>query len=282
MKWRRYKIMKKILAKLATIQQELKAPKNQYNEFGKYKYRNLEDIMEGVKPLLEKLKCVLTFSDEVVTDTEVMSTEFTRWHVKCTATLWDLESDESFAVSAFAREAETQKGMNDAQITGSSSSYGRKYAVQGLFLLDDSDGADPDQLPPKGKGRNRDKNQRSQEKSTKGTRSEKKDKDAPRSEEDSPLVEDVKETFGKDSGPVEFKKQFQAEIDDARKNQGKVAAELIHWGAVDRFLAKEAAEKKTSPSEIMINVAKAGIKDPEIYTRMMDGFLAWIEKEEGM
>ncbi len=125
-----------IYEKLMNIQQELKAPKNQYNSFGKYNYRNLEDIEEALKPLLLKYKCCLVIEDDVVAVGD-------RVYVKATAILFGIEDGADFIKStAFAREALTQKGMNDAQITGSSSSYARKYCVSGLFLIDDT--KDPD------------------------------------------------------------------------------------------------------------------------------------------
>ena len=123
-----------LVEKLTKIQKELKAPKNQYNAFGKYKYRSTEDILEGLKPLLDG--CTITIDDEIV---EVAG----RIYVKATAYLHDsLDFDAAIQVSAFAREPETQKGMNEAQITGSASSYARKYALNGLFLIDDTKDAD--------------------------------------------------------------------------------------------------------------------------------------------
>lgn len=122
--------------KLATIQQLLKAPKGQYNSFGKYKYRNCEDILESVKPLLGS--CVLTISDDIVMVGD-------RYYVKATASL--RHADSSICVSAFAREALDKKGMDDSQITGSASSYARKYALNGLFAIDDTKDSDSDEQP---------------------------------------------------------------------------------------------------------------------------------------
>lgn len=119
-----------IYEKLAQIQVELKAPKNQYNSFGKYKYRSCEDILEAAKPLAVAKGAVVTISDEVV---EVAS----RVYVKATATITDLTDGSSTSVSALAREAEEKKGMDAAQVTGAASSYARKYALGGLFCLDD-------------------------------------------------------------------------------------------------------------------------------------------------
>lgn len=121
-------------SKLLEIQTELKAPKNQRNNFGNYKYRSQEDILEAVKPLLKKHGLVLTIMDEIVNLGN-------RFYVKSTACL--MEGAGVLAqVSAFAREEETKKGMDAAQITGSASSYARKYALNGLFLIDDTKDSD--------------------------------------------------------------------------------------------------------------------------------------------
>ena len=121
-----------LLEILATIQKDLKAPKGQYNSFAKFYYRNCEDILEAVKPLLNGT--VLVLSDELINVNE-------RYYVKATATLIMKES-EKISATAFARETEDKKGMDAAQITGSASSYARKYALNGLFLIDDT--KDPD------------------------------------------------------------------------------------------------------------------------------------------
>ena len=125
-----------MIKKLMTIQKELKAPKNQFNSFGKYKYRSCEDILEAVKPLLAKNGCVLTLSDEVV---EIGS----RVYVKATATITD--GTTPYTVTAFAREEADKKGMDGSQITGTASSYARKYALNGLFCIDDTKDADTDE-----------------------------------------------------------------------------------------------------------------------------------------
>ena len=106
---------KEILSKLLQIQARLNAPKNQYNDFGKYKFRNCEDIIEAVKPILKELNVILTLSDQV----EYIGN---RYYIKAVATLSDCDTDQSYSVSALAREEETKKGMDAAQITGSSSS----------------------------------------------------------------------------------------------------------------------------------------------------------------
>jgi len=121
--------------KLQCIQTELKAPKGQTNKFGGYKYRSCEDILTGLKPLLEQYDCALIISDDIV---EIGG----RVYVKASASLRDTSTGESLSANGFAREAETKKGMDDAQITGSASSYSRKYALNGLFAIDDT--KDPD------------------------------------------------------------------------------------------------------------------------------------------
>ena len=124
--------------KLAAVQSEMKAPKNLYNSFGKYSYRNAEGICEAFKPFGKKHGLSLVLSDDVV---EIGG----RVYVKAVATLHDTESPDTVSVSAFAREAETKKGMDDAQVTGATSSYARKYALNGLFLLDDTKDPDTDE-----------------------------------------------------------------------------------------------------------------------------------------
>ena len=129
---------------MQSIQSELKAPKGQTNKFGGYSYRSAEDILEAVKPLLNKYNCFLTVSDDIV---EVGG----RVYVKATATVHESHSDSIAVTTAFAREAEVKKGMDDAQITGSASSYARKYALNGLFAIDDT--KDPDATNKHGKGK---------------------------------------------------------------------------------------------------------------------------------
>lgn len=134
--------MKEINIKLMNIQQELKAPKGQYNDFGKYAYRSCEDILEAVKPLLKKEKVVLTISDE-------LQYIGNRYYIKATATLIDTESEATISNSAYAREEETKKGMDGSQITGASSSYARKYALNGLFGIDDNKDSDTTNIQSK-------------------------------------------------------------------------------------------------------------------------------------
>lgn len=131
-------------AKLMHIQEELKAPKNLFNKFGNYYYRNAESIQEALKPLEVKYGVMTVLSDsiEVVGD---------RIYVKATATLADTESSDTLTVWAYAREAETKKGMDDAQVTGATSSYARKYALNGLFLLDDTKDVDSEEYQAQSK-----------------------------------------------------------------------------------------------------------------------------------
>lgn len=117
--------------KLNIIQSRLKAPKGQYNNFGKYNYRNCEDILEAVKPLLNETKTTLIVQDDIIYIEG-------RFYVKATATLYDCESEQSISTSAFARESTEKKGMDEAQITGATSSYARKYSLNGLFSIDDT------------------------------------------------------------------------------------------------------------------------------------------------
>ena len=124
-----------IYEKLSAIQTKLIAPKNQYNSYGRYNYRSCEDILEGLKPHLEETKTAVTVNDEVILVGE-------RYYIKATATLHDCESDKSVSNTAYAREELTKKGMDASQITGSTSSYARKYALNGLFCIDDVKDAD--------------------------------------------------------------------------------------------------------------------------------------------
>lgn len=122
------------MKELIAIQSELKAPKSQFNKFGGYKYRKAEDILEAVKPLLAKQKCTLTITDDIVMVGN-------RIYVKSTATIKN-EKGECETTTGWAREEETKKGMDGSQITGASSSYARKYALNGLFSIDDNADSD--------------------------------------------------------------------------------------------------------------------------------------------
>lgn len=124
-----------LTTKLMMIQSELKAPKGQYNDFGKYNYRNCEDILNALKPHLMKYKCVVLLTDE-------LAIIGSRFYVRATAQLVDTESNNTISVNAYAREEETKKGMDGSQITGSASSYARKYALNGLFAIDDTKDSD--------------------------------------------------------------------------------------------------------------------------------------------
>lgn len=125
-----------LIEKLVKAQTEIKAPKNQWNAFGKYKYRNAEDIQESAKPILADLGLALTLSDTVVQVSE-------RYYVQSTASVSDGIGE--LRVTAFAREDESRKGMTESQVTGCASSYARKYALGGLFLLDDTKDDDSEQ-----------------------------------------------------------------------------------------------------------------------------------------
>jgi len=133
-----------ITSKLVNIQTTLKAPKGQFNNFGKYKYRSCEDILEAVKPLLKENELVLLLTDTI----EAIDG---RHYIHATVRLTD--GEQEIITSAYARESLTKKGMDDSQITGTASSYARKYALAGLFLLDDTKDADTmDNSEPKAKG----------------------------------------------------------------------------------------------------------------------------------
>ena len=124
-----------VYSKLFEIQQTLKAPKGQYNNFGKYKYRSCEDILEAVKPILAQQRATIILYDELVLNGQ-------RYYIKATACLVDIETGEQVKSEAYAREEENKKKMELSQITGSSSSYARKYALNGLFCIDSEKDSD--------------------------------------------------------------------------------------------------------------------------------------------
>lgn len=136
-----------VIQKLMYVQQNLKAPKGQYNQFGDYHYRSCEDIQEALKPLLHQVKAVLLLNDELVQMGE-------RFYIKAVAVFQDAESKESISNSAYARECESRPKMDAAQITGSCSSYARKYALNGLFCIDDA--KDPDMMGSEASDRQQD------------------------------------------------------------------------------------------------------------------------------
>lgn len=181
--------VKEIMKELIKIQQELKAPKNQFNKFGGYKYRNCESILEAVKPILGE--CVLTLNDELVNIGD-------RYYIKATAKLSN--GSDTVEVSAYAREEETKKGMDGSQITGTASSYARKYALNGLFLIDDTKDADTDEF-------------------TKQTKDVSKEKAEPKQEPEEELVSGFatdleKKTF------IDLCKSLGVEWEDIRRQAG--------------------------------------------------------------
>ena len=141
-----------VYTKLLNVQSELKAPKSQYNSFGGYKYRSCEDILEALKPILNKNKATIIISDDILFVEG-------RYYIKATVKFIDIENGETIENSALAREEESKKGMDSSQITGSVSSYARKYALNGMFAIDDTKdsdstnthGVDPEQSKSTGK-----------------------------------------------------------------------------------------------------------------------------------
>ncbi len=131
-----------IYSKLLSIQNELKAPKNQYNKFGNYNYRSCEDILEAIKPLCLKYGAVVLIDDYVSQVGE-------RFYVKAKASLIDIDTQEEVYACAYARESENKKGMDSAQVTGATSSYARKYALNGLFCIDDTKDVDTQEYQEK-------------------------------------------------------------------------------------------------------------------------------------
>lgn len=127
--------MSTIYKKLLNIQNELKAPKGQYNSFGKYSYRSCEDILEALKPLLLKNNSTIIITDKIINISD-------RFYLEATITFIDVETGESISNSALAREEESKKGADSSQVTGSTSSYARKYALNGMFCIDDTKDSD--------------------------------------------------------------------------------------------------------------------------------------------
>ena len=128
-------VEKNVYMKLVEVQSKLKAPKSQFNKFGNYAYRNCEDILEALKPLLNEVRAIINISDDVVLVGE-------RYYIKATVKFICAESGEVIEASAMAREEENKKGMDSSQLTGSTSSYARKYALNGLFAIDDTKDSD--------------------------------------------------------------------------------------------------------------------------------------------
>lgn len=137
-----------IYSKLLSIQNELKAPKNQYNKFGNYNYRSCEDILEAIKPLCLKYGAVVLIDDYVSQVGE-------RFYVKAKASLIDIDTQEEVYACAYARESENKKGMDSAQVTGATSSYARKYALNGLFCIDDTKDVDTQEYQEKKRANNK-------------------------------------------------------------------------------------------------------------------------------
>ncbi len=133
---------KKLLEKLLQVQQDLRAPKNQYNSFGDYKYRSCEDILQAARPLCNASGLILTLRDSVETIKD-------RYYVKSEVTVTDVDSEAAFSTSAYARETDTRPKMDAAQLTGAASSYARKYALCALFAIDDTRDADSDEYTAK-------------------------------------------------------------------------------------------------------------------------------------
>jgi hypothetical protein len=133
---------KAVYAALLAVQQNLKAPKGQYNSFGKYKYRSCEDILQAARPLCNENGLVLTVSDEIIS-------MGARYYVKATSKVTDIATGESVENVAYAREDDTKKGMDAAQITGACSSYARKYSLCGLFAIDDNKDMDTEEYQGK-------------------------------------------------------------------------------------------------------------------------------------
>lgn len=149
-----------VFSVLAEVQHRVTCPKGQYNQFGKYKYRSLEDINAALKPICEELRCGYVFEDEVIpkraddgadpTMDKAVGNDSFRWYLRAKVTFWAEGTKSTVSTTAYAREPWAKKGMDEAQITGMASSYARKYAICGLFAIDS--GEDPDQMDNRDSG----------------------------------------------------------------------------------------------------------------------------------
>lgn len=177
-----------VYQKLSAIQVKLNAPKNQFNKFGNYNYRSCEDILEGLKPLLKEYNASVIVTDEIVIlgdrttatvfyDKETKQVSVSNMYIKATATFIDAETGEQISTSAYARHSDAKKGMDDAQVTGATSSYARKYALNGLFCIDDN--KDPDDPAYSGNKENKPKQAQASKSSKKVVQAEFLDEDNP-------------------------------------------------------------------------------------------------------
>ena len=200
---RRLKMMS-VNDKLLMIQKDLNAPKSQYNSFGNYSFRSCEDITEAVKPLLEREGLVLSMSDEI-------KQIGNRYYIEATASVIDVVEGDRIDVKAYAREQENKKGMDMAQITGAASSYARKYALNGLFAIDDN--KDPDSTNKHGKGKNKDGN----------SKKDKKNKQSKKTITESTLakINEWIDVANDKAGEAYSKKQVKSQLyKDFAENQG--------------------------------------------------------------
>ncbi len=180
---------KSLIDLIADVQIELKAPKGQYNSFGKYNYRSAEDILEAVKPILYKFGLTQTITDDIVYVGE-------RYYIKATVTVY--LGDQSVSVSAFAREPESKKGMDESQITGTASSYARKYALNGMWCIDDTKDADTDEYK-----------QQTTKRDNGATKSKSGGNGYMTTKEVSRFMEDVIDAYGRDDAEICLRKMYE-------------------------------------------------------------------------
>lgn len=223
-----------IAEKLLYIQQNLKAPKGQYNSFGDYHYRSCEDIQEALKPLLNTVKAVLLLNDEILQIGD-------RFYIKATAKLQDTESSENITNTAYARECESRPKMDAAQITGSCSSYARKYALNGLFCIDDA--KDPDMM---------------------------NNEAAPRQQSQQ------RQQASRQSAPVKLKAEYQAKL---RKEAERTGTDLKK--VCDRYKVKNIAELSDEQYQrAMVAFSKMDSLPPPVEDEQMSMFMD-IDKYDG-
>jgi len=250
--------------KLLLIQNELKVPKNQLNKFGGYNYRSCEDILNAVKPKLAEQNLVLTITDELMNIGE-------RYYIQATARLYSPEDDTQLEVLGYAREEETRKGMSGDQLTGASSSYARKYALNGLFLIDDSKDSDatnqgakpvsnqaPKPAPPKAQPKAdipKEETVQAKLKALILTQIPKADLPEKRAEMAKAILKDVSTFTGKDGKPVFYSRDIKdmpekwaataygtlkKRIEEAEKSQAKVEGKPMSREEVEQALSSDA------------------------------------------
>lgn len=209
-----------VYEKLINVQSELRAPKGQYNSFGKFNYRSCEDILEALKPVLKKHNATVTVSDKIISVNE--SDTSVRIYVEATASFIDTESMDKVEVTAYAHEGVGKNGMDASQVTGATSSYARKYALNGLFLIDDNKDADTDEFTQQNKDEG---------KATKPTGKKTYGKNGDKTPEDAKKNQEMMDSVDKDLLPTRDGKVTKAQIE-------KLKAQMARTGCTEEKLCE--------------------------------------------